>query len=102
VRVPIWDASMVDLVVDLKKKANVEEVNAAMKKYAEGSMKGILEYCEDPIVSVDIIGNSHSCIFDSLATMAIGDHMIKVIAWYDNEWGYSCRMVDILVKMARM
>jgi len=102
VRVPIWDASMVDLVVDLKKKANVEEVNAAMKKYAEGSMKGILEYCEDPIVSVDIIGNPHSSIFDSLATMAIGDHMIKVIAWYDNEWGYSCRMVDILVKMARM
>jgi len=102
VRVPIWDASMVDLVVDLKKKANVEEVNAAMKKYAEGSMKGILEYCEDPIVSVDIIGNSHSCIFDSLATMAIGDHMIKVIAWYDDEWGYSCRMLDLLVKMARM
>jgi glyceraldehyde 3-phosphate dehydrogenase len=99
VRVPTSDASMVDLVVNLEKKATVEEVNAAMKQYAEGPMKGILEYCEDPIVSVDIIGNPHSSIFDSLATMSIGDDMIKVISWYDNEWGYSCRMIDLLLKM---
>ena len=99
VRVPTSDASMVDLVVNLEKKATVEEVNAAMKKYAQGPMKGILEYCEDPIVSVDIIGNPHSSIFDSLATMAIGDDMIKVLSWYDNEWGYSCRMIDLLLKM---
>ncbi len=102
VRVPTPDASMVDLVVQLKKDATVEEINAAMKKYADGPMKGILEYCEDPIVSVDIIGNPHSAIFDSLETMMVGKRMVKVLAWYDNEWGYSCRMVDLLVKMAQL
>ena len=102
VRVPTWDASMVDLVAVLKKDATVEDVNSVMKKYAAGSMKGILEYCDEPIVSVDIIGNPHSSIYDSLSTMIIGKNMVKVIAWYDNEWGYSCRMVDLLVRMARM
>jgi len=102
VRVPTSDASMVDLVADLEKGITVEEVNAAMKKYADGSMKGILEYCEDPIVSVDIIGNPHSSVFDSLATMLVGKNMVKVIAWYDNEWGYSCRMIDLLVRMAQI
>ena len=102
VRVPTPDASMVDLVVQLEKEATVDDVNAAMKKYADGPMKGILEYCEDPIVSVDIIGNPYSSIYDSLATMTMGKDMIKVIAWYDNEWGYSCRMIDLLVKMAGM
>jgi glyceraldehyde 3-phosphate dehydrogenase len=100
VRVPTSDASMVDLVVELDKKVTAEDVNEAMKKYADGSMKGILEFCEDPIVSVDIVGNPHSSIFDSLATMSIGDNMIKVISWYDNEIGYSYRMVDLLIKMA--
>jgi glyceraldehyde 3-phosphate dehydrogenase len=100
VRVPTSDASMVDLVVELDKKVTAEDVNGAMKKYADGSMKGILEFCEDPIVSVDIVGNPHSSIFDSLATMSIGDNMIKVISWYDNEIGYSNRMVDLLIKMA--
>ena len=102
VRVPTWDASMVDLVAVLKKDATVEDVNSVMKKYAAGSMKGILEYCDEPIVSVDIIGNPHSSIYDSLSTMIIGKNMVKVIAWYDNEWGYSCRMVDLLARMARM
>ena len=102
VRVPTWDASMVDLVADLEKDATLEDVNTAMKKYADGPMKGILEYCTDPIVSVDIIGNPHSSIYDSLATMMMGKNMVKVIAWYDNEWGYSCRMVELLVRMAQM
>jgi glyceraldehyde 3-phosphate dehydrogenase len=102
VRVPTPDASMVDLVTVLEKDVTVESVNAAMKKYASGPMKGILEYCEDPIVSVDIIGNAYSSIFDSLATMTIGKNMVKVIAWYDNEWGYSCRMIDLIVKMANI
>ncbi|MFC1502202.1 type I glyceraldehyde-3-phosphate dehydrogenase [bacterium] len=100
VRVPTSDASMVDLVVDLEKKATIEDVNSAMKKYADGPMKGVLEFCEDPIVSVDIIGNPHSSIFDSLATMTIGDNLVKILSWYDNEMGYSCRMVDLLVRMA--
>jgi len=102
VRVPTSDASMVDLVADLGKEVTVEDVNGAMKKYAGGPMKGILEYCEDPVVSVDIIGNPHSSIFDSLATILVGKNMVKVIAWYDNEWGYSCRMIDLLVKMAQI
>ena len=102
VRVPTWDASMVDLVTELDNEVTIEAVNAAMKKYAHGPMKGILEYCEDPVVSVDIIGNPHSSIFDSLATMLMGNNLVKVIAWYDNEWGYSCRMIDLLVRMAQM
>ena len=102
VRVPTPDGSLVDLVVDLEKKVTIDEVNGAVKRYAEGPMKGILEYCEDPIVSVDIIGNPHSSIFDAGSTMLIGDSMVKVIAWYDNEWGYSCRMLDLLVRMAKI
>ena len=102
VRVPTPDGSMVDLVANLEKEATIEEVNAAMKSYAEGPMKGILEYCEDPVVSVDIVGNPHSSIFDSLATMMMGKNMVKVISWYDNEYGYSCRMMDLLIRMAQM
>ncbi len=102
VRVPTADASMVDLVAVVNKDITIDDVNNAMKEYSEGKMKGILEYCEDPVVSVDIIGNPHSSIYDSLATMMLGNNMVKVIAWYDNEWGYSCRMVDLLVKMAKM
>lgn len=102
VRVPVCDGSMVDLVAELEKNTTIEEVKAAFKKYADGSMKGILEYCEDPIVSVDIIGNPHSSIFDSKAAMMINGNMVKIISWYDNEWGYSCRMIDLLVRMAGM
>jgi glyceraldehyde 3-phosphate dehydrogenase len=95
VRVPTPTGSLVDLVVVLKKEATKEEINAAMKKAAEGPMKGILEYTEDPIVSVDVIHTTASSIFDSLSTMVNGK-MIKVLAWYDNEWGYSCRVVDLI------
>jgi glyceraldehyde 3-phosphate dehydrogenase len=95
VRVPTPTGSLVDLVAVLKKEATKEEINAAVKKAAEGPMKGILEYTEDPIVSVDVIHTSASAIFDSLSTMVNGK-MIKVLAWYDNEWGYSCRVVDLI------
>jgi len=98
-RVPTPDGSVTDLVAILEKEVTIEEVNAAMKAAAEGSMKGILEYCEDPIVSSDVVGNSHSSVFDSLATMANGN-MVKVLSWYDNEWGYSCRVVDLVKKIA--
>ncbi len=98
VRVPTPTGSLVDLVAVLKTEATNEEINAAMKEAAEGPMKGILEYTEDPIVSVDVIHNPHSSIFDALSTMANGK-MVKVLSWYDNEWGYSARVVDLAVKM---
>ncbi len=100
VRVPTPDGSLTDLVAVLKKNATVEEVNAAMKKYAQGELKGILEYTEDPIVSVDIIGNPHSCIFDAGTTSVMAGNMVKVLGWYDNEWGYSNRCIDLMKKMA--
>ncbi|MGE5362740.1 MAG: type I glyceraldehyde-3-phosphate dehydrogenase [Bacteroidota bacterium] len=99
-RVPTPDGSITDFVCILKKETTIEEVNAAMKKAAEGAMKGVLEYTEDPIVSADIIHNSHSCIFDALSTMVNGN-LVKVVGWYDNEWGYSCRVVDLLFKIAK-
>jgi glyceraldehyde 3-phosphate dehydrogenase len=98
-RVPVSDGSVVDLVAELKKPVTVEQVNKAMKQAAESSLKGILEYTEDPIVSCDIVGNSHSSIFDALSTMVMEGNMVKVVSWYDNEWGYSCRVVDLLAKM---
>lgn len=98
-RVPTPNGSVTDLVAELKTEATVEEINAAMKEAAEGPMKGVLEFCVDPIVSADIIGNPHSSILDSLSTMVNGN-MVKVISWYDNEWGYSCRVVDLMKKIA--
>ncbi|MFP4556350.1 MAG: type I glyceraldehyde-3-phosphate dehydrogenase [Bacteroidales bacterium] len=98
VRVPVPTGSLVDLVAVLKKEVTKEEINAAIKKAAEGPMKGILEYTEDPLVSVDIIHNSHSSIFDASATMVNGK-TVKVLAWYDNEWGYSCRVVDLVSRL---
>ncbi len=98
VRVPTPTGSMVDLVVNLEKEVTVEEVNAVMKEAAEDEMKGVLEYCEDPIVSVDIIHNPHSSIFDALSTMVQGK-TVKVVSWYDNEWGYSNRVVDLAQKL---
>jgi glyceraldehyde 3-phosphate dehydrogenase len=95
VRVPTPTGSLVDLVAVLKKTATKEEINAAMKKAAEGPMKGILEYTEDEIVSVDVVHNTASSIFDSKSTMVNGN-MIKILSWYDNEWGYSCRVVDLI------
>ena len=96
-RVPTPDGSMVDLTVELDREVTKEEINAAMKAAAEGPLKGILEYTEDPIVSIDIVGNSHSSIFDSQLTMVMGEksNMVKCISWYDNEWGYSNRVKDL-------
>ena len=97
IRVPVKDGSVTDFVAVLKKKATIDEINAAFKKAAaQGPMKDILEYTEDPIVSTDIIGNPHSCIFDATATMVIADNMVKIVGWYDNEWGYSNRVVDLI------
>jgi len=98
VRVPTPDGSMTDLVAVLKRDVTIEEVNAAMKDAAEGSMKGILEYCTDPIVSIDIVGNLHSCIFDAALT-AVNGNLVKVMAWYDNEAGYSQRVCDLIGKI---
>jgi glyceraldehyde 3-phosphate dehydrogenase len=95
VRIPTPTGSLVDLVVNLKTEASKDEINAAMKEAAEGPMKGILEYTEDPIVSVDIIHNNHSSIFDAESTMVQGK-TVKVLSWYDNEWGYSSRVVDLI------
>ena len=96
VRVPTSDGSLVDMSVETVKATSAEEINAAMKKAANGPMKGVLEYTEDPIVSVDVIGNPASSIFDSLATMQMGKKFFKILSWYDNEFGYSGRMVDML------
>ncbi|MEA3503964.1 MAG: type I glyceraldehyde-3-phosphate dehydrogenase [Bacteroidota bacterium] len=100
VRVPTPTGSIVDFVANLKTEATVEEINAAMKEAAEGPMKGILEYCEDPIVSVDIIHNSHSSIFDAQSTMVVGK-TVKILSWYDNEWGYSYRVADLIEKLSK-
>jgi glyceraldehyde 3-phosphate dehydrogenase len=97
-RVPVVDGSIVDLVVNTTKPVTIESVNQAFKAAAGGPLAGVLEYTADPIVSSDIIGNPHSCIFDSLATMVLGDHMVKAVGWYDNEWGYSNRVVDLIVQ----
>ena len=101
IRVPIPVGSIVDLVVNVKKDVTVDDVNAAMKKAAEGPMKGYLVYCDEPIVSSDIVNDPASSIFDSLCTIVIG-RTVKVVSWYDNEWGYSNRTVDIMEKLAAM
>jgi len=100
-RVPVPDGSVVDFVVLMKRDVTKEEINAAMKKAAEGPLKGILEYTEDPIVSSDVVGNPCSSLFDALSTMVMQKRMVKVISWYDNEWGYSKRCVDLIRLMAR-
>ena len=97
-RVPTPDGSCTDLVAELGTEVTAEEVNAAMKAAADGPMKGILEYQADPIVSIDIVGNSHSSIFDPALTMAKGK-LVKCVSWYDNEWGYSCRLVDLVQRV---
>jgi len=101
-RVPVPDGSTVDLVVELDKDVTVEEVNAAIKAAADGDLKGILQYSEDPLVSTDIIGNPHSSIFDAGSTQVLGGNMIKVLSWYDNEWGYSNRVVDLIDRLAAL
>jgi glyceraldehyde 3-phosphate dehydrogenase len=101
-RVPVPDGSTVDLVVELDRDVTVAEVNAAMKAAAEGPMAGIMEYVEDPIVSTDIIGNPHSSIFDAGGTQVLGGNLVKVMSWYDNEWGYSNRVVDLVERLAEV
>lgn len=100
VRVPTPDGSLTDLSVELAKEVTVDEVNAVLKAAADGPMKGVLEYIDEPLVSCDIVHNPHSSIFDSLLTQANGN-LVKVVSWYDNEWGYSCRVVDLLLKVAK-
>ena len=95
IRVPVPDGSIVDLVAKVERDVTLDEVNAAVKAAADGPMKGILQYSEDPLVSTDIVGNPYSCIYDSLATMVSGN-LIKTLTWYDNEWGYSNRVVDAM------
>jgi glyceraldehyde 3-phosphate dehydrogenase len=99
-RVPTPTVSIVDFVANLAKTTTVDEVNRAFKAAAEGKLKGILEYCDEPLVSTDFKGDPASSIFDSLSTMVIGGNMVKVLAWYDNEWGYSCRLVDLVAFIA--
>ncbi|HOR86973.1 MAG TPA: type I glyceraldehyde-3-phosphate dehydrogenase [Bacillota bacterium] len=101
-RVPTPTVSVVDLVADLEKTVTIDEVNTALRRAAENELKGILDYCEEPLVSLDFRKDSHSSILDALSTMVIGDNMVKVIAWYDNEWGYSNRIVDLIKYMANM
>jgi len=101
-RVPTPDGSAVDLTCELEKPTTKDEVNAAMKAAAEGPMKGVLEYTEDPIVSIDIVGNSHSSIFDSGMTKVLDGNFVKIVSWYDNEWGYSCRVAELVVRMGKM
>jgi glyceraldehyde 3-phosphate dehydrogenase len=97
IRVTTPNVSVVDLVADLQKNVTTEDVNAAMKKWAEGPMKGILQYCDEQLVSVDFNGNPHSSIFDATLTKVMEGNMVKVISWYDNEWGYSSRLRDLIV-----
>jgi glyceraldehyde 3-phosphate dehydrogenase len=100
IRVPTSNVSIVDLTVTVEKDAEVKSVNAAMKAAADGALKGILEYSEAPLVSVDLNGNPHSSIFDAPLTKVVGKRMVKVFSWYDNEWGYSNRLADIAAFVA--
>jgi glyceraldehyde 3-phosphate dehydrogenase len=98
-RVPVADGSICDVILELDKKTTTTEINEAVKKASMTNLKGILEYTTDPIVSVDIIGNPHSSIFDSLLTQTLNENWVKVSSWYDNEWGYSNRMIDLIERM---
>ncbi len=101
IRVPTSTVSIVDLVVDLAKPADVEGINAAYKKASDGALKGILQYSDEPLVSRDFFKNPHSCIYDAPSTYIVEGTMVKVLGWYDNEWGYSCRVVDLLKYMVK-
>ena len=94
-RVPTPTGSVTDFVATLKQPASAGEVNAAYKEAAANGLNGVLEYSEEPLVSSDIVRNPHSCVLDALSTMTVGDNMVKVVGWYDNEWGYSCRTADL-------
>jgi glyceraldehyde 3-phosphate dehydrogenase len=100
-RVPTPNVSVTDLVVELSRNVTVDEVNGALKEASEGSMKGILSYSIEPLVSSDYNGNPASSTIDALSTMVVGDNMLKVVSWYDNEWGYSNRVVDLAAFIAK-
>lgn len=102
VRVPTPDGSLTDFTAILEKETTVEEINAAFKAAAEGALSSILEYSEDPLVLADIVGNPHSCVFDALSTNVLEGNMVKILGWYDNEWGYSNRCVDLLKKLGTL
>jgi glyceraldehyde 3-phosphate dehydrogenase len=95
IRVPTADVSVIDLVAEVEKKVTADMVNDAMRQASQTNLNGILEVCEKPLVSIDFLGNTHSSIVDALSTSVMNDHMVKIISWYDNEWGYSCRVVDL-------
>jgi glyceraldehyde 3-phosphate dehydrogenase len=101
IRIPTPNVSLVDLVALLKKTATAEEVNAALKAAADGPLRGILGYTEEPLVSVDFLGDRRSGIVDALSTKVLGENLVKVLAWYDNEWGYSCRLADLVKYIGR-
>ena len=101
-RVPVPCGSVVDLVAEIEKTASIEEINAAVKAAAEGPLQGVLQYSEDPLVSSDILGNPHSSVFDAQSTMVMDNNMVKVVSWYDNEWGYSNRVCDLIAKSASL
>jgi glyceraldehyde 3-phosphate dehydrogenase len=101
-RVPVPDGSTVDLVVETEKPVDAATIRAAVEKASRESMRGILQYSEEPLVSTDIIGNPHSSIFDADSTQVLGDNLVKVMSWYDNEWGYSNRVVDLLERMGAL
>jgi glyceraldehyde 3-phosphate dehydrogenase len=101
-RVPVPDGSIVDLVCRLGKSPSIQDVNGAVRQAAEGPMQSVLEYSEEPLVSSDIIGNPHSSIFDAMSTSSLQDGYLRVVSWYDNEWGYSNRVVDLIDKMATL
>jgi len=101
IRVPVLNGSLTDFTCSLKKQPTVEAINMAFKQAAQGPMKNVLEYTEDPIVSTDIIGNTHSCVFDAQLTSIVGG-LVKVVGWYDNEMGYSSRLADLVVKIGEL
>ncbi len=99
IRVPTQDVSVVDLVAELGQEVTAEEVNDTLKEASEGKMKGILDYTDEPLVSIDFLGSSASSTIDGLSTKVLDNKMVKIISWYDNEWGFSCRMVDLIKKI---
>ena len=101
IRVPAPNVSVVDLVVDVEKEVTAESVNAALKEAADGPLKGILQYCDEPLVSIDFNGNPHSSILDAALTKVLQGNMIKVLSWYDNEWGYSTRLKDLMLYIGK-
>ncbi|TQD33630.1 type I glyceraldehyde-3-phosphate dehydrogenase [Haloflavibacter putidus] len=102
IRVPVPNGSLTDMTLNVKKKVSIEAINSLFEKAAQTNFKGIISYSEDPIVSIDIVGNTHSCVFDAEMTSVIDEHLVKLIGWYDNERGYSSRLIDLICKIAAL